>query len=189
MMKDMSFNQVYRGNLFHELDNLKTLQTPTIAAINGFALGGGCELAMACDMIVASSKAIFGQPEIKTGTIPGMGGTQRLTRAIGKSKAMEWVLTGDQYSAEYAEKAGLVSHVVPPEQLMDKAMDVANKICAHSKVAVSLCKEAVLASQEMGLHDGLAYEKRCFHSTFATNDQKEGMGAFAEKRAPAFTDS
>jgi enoyl-CoA hydratase/carnithine racemase len=189
MMSGMGFSEVFKMNLFSATEIMKTLQTPTIAAVNGFAFGGGCELAMLCDMIIASDKAMFGQPEIKIGTIPGMGGTQRLTHAIGKSKAMEWVLTGDQYTAEEAERAGLVSRVVPADKLMEKSLEIANKIAANSKVTVALAKQAVDQSFEVGLASGLLYEKRAFQSTFATKDQKEGMSAFAEKRAPNFTDS
>jgi len=187
MMAGMRFSEVFQANLFSSTDVFKRLQTPTIAAVNGFAFGGGCELAMLCDMIIASDKAKFGQPEIKLGTIPGMGGTQRLTRAIGKSKAMEWVLTGDQYSAEEAERAGLVSRVVPGDKLMEEAMKLANKIAAHSKPIVALAKLAIDRSFEAGLGQGLEFEKRAFQSTFATEDQKEGMRAFGEKRAPNFT--
>jgi enoyl-CoA hydratase/carnithine racemase len=190
MMAGKKFADVMRGDLFGALEIMKTMQTPTIAAVNGFAFGGGCELAMCCDIIVASNKAQFGQPEIKIGTIPGLGGTQRLTQAIGKSKAMELVLTGEPITAEQAERAGLVSHVVEPEKLMEKAMDIANKIASLSKPIVSLAKMSVLKSCESaGLNEGLAFEKRCFQSTFALADQKEGMTAFAEKRAPNWQDN
>lgn len=189
MMAGMKFADVFKANLFSSTDVFKKLQTPTIAAVNGFAFGGGCELAMLCDMIIASDKALFGQPEIKIGTIPGMGGTQRLTQAIGKSKAMEWVLTGDQYSAAEAEKAGLVSRVVPADKLMEETLKIANKIAANSKPIVALAKMAIDRSFEAGLSQGLEFEKRAFQSTFSTNDQKEGMTAFAEKRAPKFTNS
>eukprot|EP00667_Euglena_gracilis_P020188 EG_transcript_21797 len=189
MMAGMKFAEVFKANLFSSTDVFRKLQTPTIAAVNGFAFGGGCELAMLCDMIIASDKALFGQPEIKLGTIPGMGGTQRLTQAIGKSKAMEWVLTGNQYSAAEAEKAGLVSRVVPADKLMEETLKVANKIAANSKPIVALAKMAIDRAFEGSLSQGLEFEKRAFQSTFATNDQKEGMAAFAEKRPAKFTNS
>eukprot|EP00993_Chasmostoma_nieuportense_P002854 NODE_3616_length_934_cov_22.586121_g3464_i0.p1 GENE.NODE_3616_length_934_cov_22.586121_g3464_i0~~NODE_3616_length_934_cov_22.586121_g3464_i0.p1 ORF type:complete len:280 (-),score=118.63 NODE_3616_length_934_cov_22.586121_g3464_i0:93-887(-) len=189
MMAGMGFTEVMQSRLFEEMDAIKSLHTPLIAAVNGFAFGGGCELAMFCDIIIVSDKAKFGQPEIKLGTIPGMGGTQRLTRSIGKSKAMEWVLTGDQYTAEEAERAGLVSKVVPGDKLLEEAMKMATKIANMSAPVVALAKQAVNASLEVGLAEGLQFEKKCFHSTFATKDQKEGMAAFAEKRPAQFTDS
>ena len=162
---------------------------PTIAAVNGFALGGGCELAMMCDIVYASEKAKFGQPEINLGTIPGAGGTQRLTRAIGKSKAMEMILTGRMMTAVEAEKAGLVSRVVPPEELFNEVVKLGIEISQRSKIAVSLARDAINASFEVPLAEGCNIEKRIFFSTFATNDQKEGMTAFAEKRDAKFTDS
>jgi len=187
-MSAQNFSQVYTGRLFGELEKLKAVRKPIIAAVNGYALGGGCELAMSCDIIIASEKAIFGQPEIKIGTIPGLGGTQRLTKLVGKSKAMLWVLTGEQISAKEAEAAGLVSKVVPHDQLLDTAMKIAKQIAGYSRPIVGLAKEAVLAADEVGVSSGLAFEKRAFQSTFATTDQKEGMKAFAEKRSPNFTD-
>ena len=168
---------------------MQRVKVPIIAAVSGFALGGGCELAMSCDMIIAGDNARFGQPEIKLGTIPGAGGTQRLIRAIGKSKAMQMVLTGDMMDAASAEKAGLVSEVVPKEQVVERALEVANTIAAYSKPITAVCKEMVNASAEVTLKQGLRLERTTFYSLFATNDQKEGMGAFAEKRAPNFTDS
>lgn len=185
-MKDKSFVDVYKQNLFGELDALVHAKKPIIAAVNGFALGGGCELAMMCDIIYASDKARFGQPEIKLATVPGIGGTQRLTRLIGKQKAMEWVLTGDMYSAAEAEKAGLVARVVEHDKLLESALATAEKIAQFSAPITQLAKECVNKAEEVGLKEGLSFEKRVFQSTFATNDQKEGMGAFAEKRAADF---
>eukprot|EP01080_Neovahlkampfia_damariscottae_P003253 gene3253-5696_t len=189
-IKEMStkkYMEVYKENLFGELDVIPVARKPIIAAVNGFALGGGCELAM-CDIILASENAKFGQPEIKIGTIPGVGGTQRLTRAIGKSKAMEWVLTGNMYSAQYALESGLVSSVYPQDQLMEKAMEMAKTIASYSVPITQIAKEAVNKSYEMTLKEGLNFEKRVFQSTFATHDQKEGMAAFSEKRKPEFKD-
>jgi len=159
---------------------------PVIAAVAGYALGGGCEIAMMCDFILAADTAKFGQPEITIGTIPGSGGTQRLTRFVGKSKAMEMCLTGRNMDAAEAERCGLVSRVVPADQLMDEAMKAANKICALSRPIVMMTKEAVNRSYETTLAEGILFERRLFHSTFATEDQKEGMAAFAEKREAVF---
>jgi len=157
---------------------------PTIAAVNGMALGGGCELAMMCDIIIASSKAKFGQPEVKLGVIPGAGGTQRLTKAVGKSKAMELCLTGDFFSAADAEKYNLVSRVVEPAQLMPAALELAHKIAGMSRPAAIITKEAVLASYEMSLAAGLGYERKIFRTAYGLKDRAEGMDAFLEKRAP-----
>ena len=159
---------------------------PIVAAVAGFALGGGCEVAMMCDFILAGDNAKFGQPEITIGTIPGAGGTQRLTRAVGKSKAMEMCLTGRMMDAAEAERAGLVSRVVPVAELVDEAVKVAGKIATLSRPIVMLCKESVNAAFETGLAQGITFERRLFHSTFSTEDQKEGMAAFVEKRKPAF---
>ena len=186
MMQNLSFNDWHTNDLFSGLEKLRAVKKPIIAAVNGFALGGGCELAMLCDMIVASDKAVFGQPEIKLGTIPGLGGTQRLTTLIGKAKAMEWVLTGNTYSADEAEKAGLVARVVKHDDLMMETLKIAKTISSYSQVTTSIAKDCVNKSLEMSLNDALQYEKRSFHATFATKDQKEGMSAFIEKRKPEF---
>jgi enoyl-CoA hydratase len=159
---------------------------PVIAAVAGYALGGGCELAMMCDFIIAADNAKFGQPEITLGTIPGSGGTQRLTRLVGKSKAMEMVLTGRMMDAEEAERSGLVSRIVPLESLMDEAFKAADTIADMSMPIVFMAKEAVNRSYETTLAEGVKFERRVFHSTFATEDQKEGMAAFIEKRQPEF---
>lgn len=188
-MKDQQFSQVFSDNFLHHWDGITEAKKPIIAAVNGYALGGGCELAMMCDIIYASDKAQFGQPEILLGTIPGAGGTQRLTRAVGKSKAMEIILTGDRITADVAEKAGLVSKVIPNEELMNATIKTAEKIASQSKLTTAICKEAVNAAFEMTLAQGCHFEKRLFHSTFGTNDRKEGMTAFVEKRPAKFTDS
>lgn len=184
-----TFAKCYSTNFLSHWDRVAHCKKPVIAAVNGYALGGGCELAMMCDIIVAGENARFGQPEITIGTIPGAGGTQRLIRSIGKSKAMEMVLTGAQITAQEAEKLGLVSRVVPVKELVPEAMKIAEKISSHSKLIVKMCKECVNQAYELTLTQGLQVEKRAFHATFATNDRKEGMSAFAEKRKPAFTDS
>jgi enoyl-CoA hydratase/carnithine racemase len=186
MMANLQFPDWHQNDLFAELEKIRTVKKPIIAAVNGFALGGGCELAMLCDTIIASDKAIFGQPEIKLGTIPGLGGTQRLTQLIGKAKAMEWVLTGKTYTAEEAEKAGLVARVVKHDDLISVAMETAELMASYSRITASLAKDCVNKSLEMSLNDALQYEKRSFHATFATKDQKEGMAAFIEKRKPEF---
>ena len=188
-MEGQNFSDVWYNNFLGEWSSVQECKKPIIAAVNGYALGGGCELAMMCDIIYAGEKAQFGQPEITLGTIPGAGGTQRLTKEIGKSKAMELVLTGDRMSAADAERAGLVSKVFPVDQLVDEAIKTAEKISSYSKMATAMCKEAVNASYQMSLKDGLHFEKRIFHATFGTNDRKEGMTAFSEKRPPNFTDS
>lgn len=188
-MQDKNFPDCFTGNFLSKWDRLARTTKPVIAAVNGYALGGGCELAMMCDIIYAGDKAKFGQPEINIGTIPGAGGTQRLTRAIGKSRTMEIVLTGNQFTAQDAEKWGLVSKVFPADQVVDEAVKLGEKICTNSKLIVAICKESVNNAFETTLEQGLKTEKRYFHSTFATNDRKEGMTAFSEKRKPNFTDT
>lgn len=171
---------------FSTWDGIKKTKKPIIAAVSGFALGGGCELAMTCDMIVASDTAKFGQPEIKIGTMPGAGGTQRLTRAIGKVQAMELVLTGKFISAEEALNAGLINRIVPAELLLDETLKLAREIARQSPVAVKLAKEAVNNAFNSTLDEGLIFERKNFYLTFASEDQKEGMAAFVEKRNPEF---
>jgi enoyl-CoA hydratase/carnithine racemase len=183
-MAPKTYMEVYNGQMFSTWEQITQIKKPIIAAVNGFALGGGCELAMMCDIIVAGDKAKFGQPEIKLGTIPGLGGTQRLTRAIGKSKAMELVLTGEFIDATTAEKWGLVSKVVPEDKLLETVTEMANKIASYSQPIVAMAKECVNKAYEGTLAEGLKFERRLFYSTFATEDQKEGMKAFIEKKNP-----
>ena len=171
-------------NRFAVWDRIGAIRTPTIAAVRGFALGGGCELAMSCDMIVAGEDAQFGQPEIKLGVMPGAGGTQRLTRAIGKARAMELILTGRMMSAREAESAGLVTSVVPADETLDEALKLAARIAAQPPVAVMAAKQAILRAHELSLSAGLDFERRAFFLLFATDDQSEGMQAFTEKRPP-----
>ncbi|KAF0709197.1 hypothetical protein AaE_012943 [Aphanomyces astaci] len=185
-MATREFIEVYNTTMFANWGDIAKIQKPVIAAVNGFALGGGCELAMLCDMIIAGDTAKFGQPEIKLGTIPGCGGTQRLIRAIGKSKAMHLILTGDLIDAHQAERDGLVAKVVPAANLLDEALAVANKIATYSQPITRMAKEAVNASYEMSLQESVKYEARLFYGSFATHDQKEGMAAFVEKRKPNF---
>jgi enoyl-CoA hydratase len=187
-MQDRKFKDIYKGNFLGHWSRISTFTKPIIAAVNGYALGGGCEVAMMCDIIYAGEKAKFGQPEIAIGTIPGSGGTQRLTKAVGKSKAMEIVLTGKPISAQEALEFGLVSKVVPAEQLVDKAIELAETISTHSPIIVQMAKEAVNASFEMTLAEGIHFEKRLFHQSFSTYDRREGMTAFIEKRPPKFLD-
>jgi enoyl-CoA hydratase len=182
-MSTQSYVDVFAGGLFSEWNTMRAIRKPIIAGVSGFALGGGCELAMMCDIIYASKSARFGQPEIKLGTIPGMGGTQRLTRAVGKSRAMEMVLAGDIFTADELAATGLVSRVVDDAKLMDEVFKLADKIAAMSLPAIMLAKEAVNASYEGTLAEGIRIERKLFESTFATADQKEGMGAFVAKRA------
>jgi len=165
---------------------ITTCRKPVIGAVAGYALGGGCEMAMMCDFILAGDNAKFGQPEITIGAIPGAGGTQRLTRFVGKSKAMEMCLTGRMMDADEAERAGLVSRIVPVDELVDDAVKTAAKICSFSRPMTMLAKECVNRAYETTLAEGIRYERRMFHACFATEDQKEGMAAFAEKRKPAF---
>ena len=181
-MADKTFIEVYLGNFAGTWDRASRTRKPIVAAVAGFALGGGCELAMQCDVIIAADNAKFGQPEIKLGVIPGIGGTQRLTRAVGKVKAMDMILTGRMMDAVEAEKSGLVARVVPAANLMDEAMKVADTIANMSLPSVLAGKEAVNRAFEGGLMEGVIFERRVFHALFATDDQKEGMKAFVEKR-------
>jgi enoyl-CoA hydratase len=185
-MAGLSFAEVYGSDYFAAWGKLAAVRTPTIAAVAGYALGGGCEVAMMCDLLIAADTAKFGQPEIKLGVLPGMGGSQRLTRAIGKAKAMDLILTGRTIGAEEADRAGLVSRVVPAADLLIEAKAVATTISQMSRSAARMAKEAVNRSFESTLAEGLLYERRLFHSTFATDDQTEGMAAFTEKRPPNF---
>ena len=186
-MAQMQFMDVYKSNLItRNWETIRQVRKPVIAAVAGFALGGGCELAMMCDFIIAADNARFGQPEIKIGILPGAGGTQRLPRAVGKSKAMDLVLTGRMMDAAEAERAGLVSRVVPLAQLLPEALAAAELINAMSGPSVMLAKECVNRAFEGSLSDGVDFERRVFHSLFATDDQKEGMAAFLGKRAPVF---
>jgi enoyl-CoA hydratase len=188
-MANQSYMDMHMSNFFAGWDAIGRVRTPVIAAVAGFALGGGCELAMMCDFILAADTAKFGQPEIKLGVMPGMGGSQRLTRAIGKSKAMEMCLTGRMMDAQEAERAGLVARVVPAAQLLEDALATAAIIAGMPKPAAMVNKEAVNRAFESSLAEGLLFERRVFHALFATEDQKEGMAAFSEKRAPAFKHS
>ena len=186
-MATKTYAQAHRENFItRNWETMLGVRKPVIAAVAGFALGGGCELAMMCDFIIAADNARFGQPEIKLGIVPGAGGTQRLPRAVGKSKAMELVLTGRLMDAAEAERAGLVSRVVPAARLLDEALAAAELICAMSGPSVAMAKAAVNRAFESGLADGVSYERQLFHSLFATEDQKEGMAAFLAKRAPVF---
>jgi len=186
-MAKYNFADVYKGDFItRNWETLRSIRKPVIAAVSGFALGGGCELAMLCDFIIAADNARFGQPEIKIGIIPGAGGTQRLPRAVGKSKAMDMVLTARMMDATEAERAGLVSRIVPLDKLMDEALAAALVIADMPRLATFAAKEAVNRAFESGLSDGVMFERRIFHSMFATLDQKEGMDAFLNKRAPGF---
>lgn len=185
-MAEQGFAQMYSSDFFWQWDELAKVRTPLVAAVAGHALGGGCELAMIADVLIAGENAKFGQPEIKLGVIPGMGGTQRLTRAIGKAKAMEMILTGRIMTAVQAESAGLVARVVPTEDLLEEAMSTATTIAAMSKPIAQLAKEAVNAAYETTLEQGIRFERRLNHASFATNDQTEGMAAFVAKRTPEF---
>ena len=189
-MAKYSFVDVYGGDyITRNWETIRSIRKPVIAAVSGFALGGGCELAMMCDFIIAADNAKFGQPEIKLGVIPGAGGTQRLPRAVGKSKAMDMALTGRMMDAAEAERAGLVSRVVPFDKLADEALGAALVIADFSQLAVMAAKESVNRAFESGLSDGVMFERRLFHALFATNDQKEGMDAFVNKRKATFTHS
>jgi enoyl-CoA hydratase len=185
-MAEWGYQKVYADNYIMSWESVKHTRKPVIAAVAGYALGGGCELAMMCDLIVAADTAKFGQPEITIGTMPGMGGTQRLSRAVGKAKAMDWCLTGRTIDAAEAERSGLVARVVPAAALLDEALAVAAKIAGHSLPVVLKVKESINRAYESSLAEGLLFERREFHSTFALDDQKEGMRAFVEKRKPEF---
>jgi enoyl-CoA hydratase len=186
-MRDWSYMDVFKSEyITRNWETLKRVRKPVIAAVAGYALGGGCELAMMCDIIIAADTARFGQPEIKLGIIPGAGGTQRLPRAVGKAKAMELALTARMMDAQEAERAGLVSRVVAAERLLDEALTAASTIASYSLPAVLMAKEAINRAYEVPLAEGMLFERRLFHSLFATADQKEGMAAFIEKRTPDF---
>ncbi|MFC7290586.1 enoyl-CoA hydratase-related protein [Hirschia litorea] len=187
-MEKHSFVSMYLDDYFAKWDRFAAARKPVIAAVNGFALGGGCELAMMCDIIIASDKAKFGQPEIKLGVTPGMGGSQRLTKAVGKAKAMDLVLTGRMIGAEEADRIGLVSRVVPADQLEAIVAEAAEAIASYSIPSILACKEMVAASLELSTTEGVRFERRLFQALFSTEDQKEGMNAFVEKRAADFKD-
>ncbi len=185
-MQPLNYTDTYSMDLFAGWDAATRTRKPIIAAVAGYALGGGCELAMLCDFVIAADTAKFGQPEITLGVIPGMGGSQRLARSVGKAKAMDLCLTGRMMDAEEAERCGLVSRVVAADKLIDEALKAADKIASYSQPVVMMVKEAVNRSYETTLAEGLLHERRLFHSTFALEDQKEGMAAFLEKRSPNF---
>ncbi|GKQ36346.1 enoyl-CoA hydratase-related protein [Streptomyces sp. A012304] len=185
-MAGKSAVEMVAEDYFGAWEEFADLRTPTIAAVQGVALGGGCELAMMCDLVIAGESAVFGQPEIKLGVIPGIGGTQRLTRLVGRAKAMDLVLTGRTMDAREAESCGLVSRVVPDERVLPEALEAAATIASYGRTAVRAARDCVDRALESGLRDGIRYERRVFHALFATEDQKEGMTAFLEKRAPVF---
>jgi enoyl-CoA hydratase len=186
-MQSRSYQEMYDEDWFGEWDQLGRVRTPIIAAVAGYALGGGCELAMLCDVIIAADTARFGQPEIKLGVIPGIGGSQRLTRLVGKSKAMEMCLTGRMMDAAEAERSGLATRVVPAADLLDDALRTAATIAGMSAPITKMLKESINRAYETTLAEGVRFERRVFHATFATRDQKEGMAAFVEKRPPLFS--
>jgi enoyl-CoA hydratase len=186
-MKDFDFQHAFRTDyITRDWEHIRNVRKPIVAAVAGYALGGGCEVAMMCDIVIAADSARFGQPEINLGTFPGSGGTQRLPRAIGKAKAMDLILTARMMDAAEAERAGLVSRVVPAQKLMEEALAVAEKIASYSLPVAMMAKEAVNRAYETSLAEGVRYERRLFHATFALEDQKEGMAAFVEKRKPNF---
>ncbi|MFK0346895.1 enoyl-CoA hydratase [Pseudomonas asiatica] len=187
-MAELQYPQIYVDDLFSDSDRIANRRKPIIAAVSGFALGGGCELAMMCDFILAADNARFGQPEINLGVLPGMGGTQRLTRAVGKAKAMELCLTGRLMGAEEAERAGLVARIVPQAELVEEALKVAATIASKSIPVSMMVKESVNRAFEVTLSEGVRFERRVFHAAFATEDQKEGMAAFIAKRDAQFKD-
>jgi enoyl-CoA hydratase len=189
MMAEYNFMDVYKGDyITRNWEQIRRVRKPVVAAVAGYALGGGCELAMMCDFIIAADNAKFGQPEVKLGTIPGAGGTQRLPRAVSKAKAMDLCLTARMMDAAEAERAGLVSRVVPADKLMDEVLAAATVIAGMSQPIAMMIKESVNRAYETTLAEGIQYERRLFHSTFGTDDQKEGMKAFLEKRLPSFRD-
>ncbi len=188
-MGDQSYVEMYLSDFFSAADTLAAIRTPMIAAVSGYALGGGCELAMLCDILIASDTATFGQPEIKLGVIPGIGGSQRLTRAVGKALAMDLILTGRTIDAAEALRAGIAARVVPADALLAEALAAAETIAGMSLPVAMLAKEVVNQAYETTLTSGLRFERRIFHSLFATHDQKEGMSAFVEKRDPNFTNN
>ncbi len=187
-MQKQEFADMYVGDFFGAWDRFAAARKPVIAAVNGFALGGGCELAMMCDIVIASEKAKFGQPEIKLGVSPGMGGSQRLTKLIGKARAMDLILTGRMIDAAEADKIGIVSRVVPHDDLLKVASEIATTIAGFGLPSIMACKEMVQRADELGVTEGVKFERRLFHGLFGTADQKEGMTAFVEKREPKFTD-
>lgn len=187
-MQNRRFSEMYLSDYFAGWDRVAEFRKPLIAAVNGFALGGGCELALMCDIIIASDQAKFGLPEIKLGVTPGIGGTQRLTRAVGKSRAMDLILTGRMIDAAEAERIGLVSRLIPAERLVDERLSVGELIGAYSSVALIAAKEMVSRSLELGTREGVKLERRLFHALFGTEDKKEGMAAFIQKRSPVFRD-
>lgn len=185
-MSEQSYMDMYLSDYFARFNEIAASRLPTIAAVSGYALGGGCELAMICDMIFASDTAKFGQPEIKLAVIPGIGGTQRLTRAVGKAKATDLIMTGRMIDAEEAERSGLVARVIPADDLMKETMAAASEIAGFSRPSVYAAKETIARAQETSLTEGLLFERRQFHSLFSTEDQKEGMAAFVDKRPANF---
>jgi enoyl-CoA hydratase len=185
-MAELTYPQIYMDDLFSDSDRVANRRKPIIAAVNGFALGGGCELALMCDFILAGDNARFGQPEINLGVLPGMGGTQRLTRAVGKAKAMEMCLSGRLIDAEEAERCGIVARIVPSDELLDEALKVAAVIASKSLPIAMMIKESVNRAFEVNLAEGVRFERRVFHAAFATQDQKEGMAAFVAKRPAEF---
>jgi enoyl-CoA hydratase len=185
-MAELTYPQIYMDDLFSDSDRVANRRKPIIAAVNGFALGGGCELALMCDFILAGDNARFGQPEINLGVLPGMGGTQRLTRAVGKAKAMEMCLSGRMIDAVEAERCGIVARIVPSDELLDEALRVAAVIASKSLPIAMMIKESVNRAFEVNLTEGVRFERRVFHAAFATQDQKEGMAAFIAKREAAF---
>jgi enoyl-CoA hydratase len=186
-MQGRSYMDMHGTDFFGQWDKLATLRKPTLAAVSGFALGGGCELAMMCDFILCSDTAKFGQPEIKLGVMPGMGGSQRLTRLVGQAKAMEMCMTGRMMGAEEAERSGLVSRIVPAAELLAEALETADTIANMPLPALLSIRDSIRRAQELPLTEGVRFERRIFHALFATHDQKEGMAAFVEKRPPDFT--